>query len=306
MSQPQQQVFSLPGDRQLAATVWRKPNAPVLLALHGWLDNCASFNQLAPQLNATVVAIDLAGHGHSYHRPAYSAYHLWDDLSDVRDILGALGLSEVGLLGHSRGAIVSALFAATYPECVEQLLLIDGLLPEPVQAADAPAQMRKAVDSLGKEAARSFPVYSSVEAAANVRLQGMFPLSPEAALEIAGRGTRPVAGGVSWRVDPKLLAPSMVKLSAQQTDAFANAIKAPTTLVLASEGMPKLFPGFARVLSNLPHIEQHFFEGSHHLHMEAQAADVARLFNQKIAAQVASGKACCVSDVIFQSTAEPV
>ncbi|MBB3168632.1 alpha/beta fold hydrolase [Simiduia aestuariiviva] len=289
MTAPQEHLFQLSGERTLAARIWHKRDAPVLLALHGWLDNCASFNRLAPQLDATVVALDLAGHGHSYHRPSYSPYHLWDDIIDVGDVIKSLSLTQVGLLGHSRGAIIATLFAAAQSESVEQLLLLDGLLPEPINSDDAPAQMRKAMSALARDAQRTFPVYPDLAAAAQVRLQGMFPLSQEAALEMAGRGSKPVQGGVTWRVDPKLLTPSMVKLNAEQIFAFARAISMPASLVLASEGMPKLFPGLHKVLEKLDNINQQLMVGSHHLHMEQQATEVAKIFNQHIREQCKKG-----------------
>ena len=45
---------------------WGSGQKNKILALHGWLDNAASFNQLAPKLaeiGYEVVAIDFAGHG---------------------------------------------------------------------------------------------------------------------------------------------------------------------------------------------------------------------------------------------------
>lgn len=49
-----------------------------MIALHGWLDNAASFSLLAPLLaNQRILALDLDGHGYSGHRPAGAQYLLW-------------------------------------------------------------------------------------------------------------------------------------------------------------------------------------------------------------------------------------
>lgn len=279
---PVERIFTLSDGRELAAQVWHKESAPIFLALHGWLDNSASFARLAPMLNATVIALDLAGHGLSYHRSAPSPYHLWDDLIDVDEVVEQLDVSQVGFLGHSRGAIICAMYAACMPERCKQLLLIDGLVPEPVSSDQFSVQLRKAMVEFKRHANRAFPVYDSIAAAAKIRHQGIFPLSETAAQTIVERGTKKVSGGVSWRVDPKLLAPSMVKLTSEQINALIADIKAPATLVLASEGMPKLFPFFAQNLHKFSNIDMVELSGSHHLHLEDEVVEVADLFNQKI------------------------
>ena len=279
---PVERVFTLAGKRKIYAQVWEKPGAPVFIALHGWLDNSASFSRLAPLLNVTLIALDLAGHGLSYHRKTEAPYHLWDDLLDLDEIIEQLGGAEVGLLGHSRGAIICAIYAAILPERCNQILLIDGLVPEPVSSDKFPTQLRKAILEFKRHAKRTFPIYDSVDAAAKVRHQGMFPLSEMAANAIVERGTKPVEGGVSWRVDPKLLAPSMIKLTSEQISALIADINVPATLVLASDGMPKLFPFFAKNLHAFTNIEMVDLVGSHHLHLEDEVVQVAALFNQKI------------------------
>ena len=50
----------------LKGLAWGDPADAPVLALHGWLDNAASFALLAPQLSGHyVVALDLTGHGQS-------------------------------------------------------------------------------------------------------------------------------------------------------------------------------------------------------------------------------------------------
>lgn len=55
---------------ELAAHLFGPEDGLPVIALHGWLDNANSFARLAPRLEGLrIVALDLAGHGHSGHRP---------------------------------------------------------------------------------------------------------------------------------------------------------------------------------------------------------------------------------------------
>jgi pimeloyl-ACP methyl ester carboxylesterase len=115
------------GALELEALEYGDPSAPAVLALHGWLDNAASFERLAPLIpGVRLIALDLPGHGHSQHRPAGTWYHYIDYVSDVLAAADALGLERFTLLGHSLGAATASVVAAARPERVEALWLIEG------------------------------------------------------------------------------------------------------------------------------------------------------------------------------------
>ncbi|MGK4584926.1 alpha/beta fold hydrolase [Kitasatospora sp. HPMI-4] len=79
---------------------------------------------------------DLAA-GHKVYAPAHPGSaepedltrldHLWDLLLYYHDLFERLGLDRFDIVGHSFGGMVAAEFAATYPERVRKLVLIDAL-----------------------------------------------------------------------------------------------------------------------------------------------------------------------------------
>lgn len=277
--QPQQLHFSIDG-LQVAAQAWGNPEHFPILALHGWLDNSASFFALAPLLNnAYIVAIDMAGHGQTSHRLGAFPYNIWEDVAEIFAVADQLGWQKFALLGHSRGAIIATLAAGTFPERVTHLGLIEGLHSEPSRGEDAPNQLALSIKSIAVQQAKKRSIYPDLLAAINAREHGMFPLSFEAAKALTERGVQKVEGGYRWSTDPRLLAPSAVKLLPEQIAAFIERISCPVALILASDGLPKFFPNFELTLAKYSKINRYKLNGSHHLHMEQEVASVAAILN---------------------------
>ena len=263
-----------------AAQEWGEPGGLPVLALHGWLDNSASFSALAPRLNNVhLVAVDMAGHGCSSHRPGTAPYNIWEDVAEIFAIADKMGWKEFVLLGHSRGAIISVLAAGTFPERIQKLALIEGLFPEPARIEDAPTQLAASINSVRARLARPLSTYSDIEQAIKAREKGMFPLSEAAARVLTERGIKTVAGGFQWRTDRRLFVPSAIKLTREHLQAFISRISAPIKLILAKDGLPKMFTGFEHELSLFPHIHVETLPGGHHLHMEAEVDQVAAALN---------------------------
>ena len=77
---------------RIAALRRSEPGAPKVLALHGWLDNAASFIPLSAQLpGLDLVAIDLPGHGRSAHLPPGADYSFVGAINAILDVADALG-----------------------------------------------------------------------------------------------------------------------------------------------------------------------------------------------------------------------
>lgn len=281
MKAAKERQFNVNG-REIAAQEWRCEDSlesvPVL-ALHGWLDNSASFNSLAVHLTGLhLIAVDLCGHGQSSHRLDQAAYNVWEDIPDIMAVADQLGWGRFFLLGHSRGAMICVLAAGTFPERIRGLALVEGLLPLPATIAETPEQLARSITDIKAKQNTRLPVYETVEKAAKVRQRGMFRLSYDEALQLTQRGLKAVEGGYCWSTDPKLLAASAVKLTSAHFNAFMERIQAPIVLVLADEGMPKLYPGYREALAPYPDIKVVMLSGDHHLHMGAAAEQVAEVF----------------------------
>ena len=110
---------------RIAALRWGEPGAPKVLALHGWLDNAASFIPLSAQLpGLDLVAIDLPGHGRSAHLPPGADYSFVGAINAILDVADALGWGRFAFLGHSMGAGLASMIAAACPERIERLVAI--------------------------------------------------------------------------------------------------------------------------------------------------------------------------------------
>ncbi len=262
---------------RLAALAWGPQAAPPVMALHGWLDNAASFAPLAVHLEDTrLVALDLAGHGRSGHRSPGAFYHLVDYVWDVVAAAAALGWDRFSLLGHSLGAGIASFVAAVVPDRVERLALIEGLGPLAGEAEDGPANHARAIRQMSTLGTRSAPSYASVEEAARARA-GAGDLSEEASLVLARRGLRASDAGFRWRSDRRLRFKSAHYFSEEQVRAYLRNIRAPVCLVIAGDGELQRRLRLRERSACVQNLEVVEIAGGHHLHMDSPASVGAAL-----------------------------
>lgn len=256
------------------------PGAPRVLALHGWLDNAASFLPLAPFLDGIeLVAIDMPGHGRSAHLPAGADYSFAGALANLLDVADALGWDRFGLLGHSMGGAIASLLAAACPERVTRLLAIEaiGTLAEtPEQTVPRLRDALAAQRALRDKRLRVFPDVDSAVRARQFasRVPGSGLGEAEVRLLVA-RGLRAVDGGHTWSSDPRLTLPTLVRMTEAQVEALVAGISCPVRAIFADPAQPYLPDGLRRSRTRLlPAGEIVVMPGGHHLHMQ-QPAEVA-------------------------------
>ena len=104
--------------------------APVVVALHSISSNALAWAPVADRLEGRVhvLAPDMRGRAESSHLRSTG---LADHVADVHGLIAQLGLDRPVLAGHDMGAFVAALAAATHPQDVGAVVLVDGGLAFP-------------------------------------------------------------------------------------------------------------------------------------------------------------------------------
>jgi esterase len=96
-----------------------------LIIIHGFLgmsDNWKSFGSLYAAEGFQTHMLDLRNHGRSFHSEEFNYTVMSNDLLEYSQYHN---LKDITIIGHSMGGKVAMLFATTYPELVEKLIVAD-------------------------------------------------------------------------------------------------------------------------------------------------------------------------------------
>lgn len=255
---------------------WGNPEGPLIVALHGWLDNALSFSVVAPHLaQFRLLALDLSGQGHSDHRSTDATYHIWDDVPQLLRIVAQLDEVPVIVLGHSRGAAIAVLLAAALGDRCSHLVLLDGMLPIPTEESAAALQFMQAQSDREAANTRRRRYFSDVAGFISARVKLGF--SESSARLLAPRALRAHADGFELTHDPRLHHASAVKLTAGMCAAFYASLSVKTLVLVAEQGL-KLRAGLEaslQAISQIPDCIVQSVPGRHHTHMEEGAEIIA-------------------------------
>jgi pimeloyl-ACP methyl ester carboxylesterase len=117
---------------------------PALLFIHGW---CCDRSYFAPQVDHfarshRVVAVDQRGHGKT-DKASDGDYSVDAFAADAAELIGELRLDRPVVIGHSLGGLVALGLAASRPDLVRGVVMVD---PAPIVMSD---DMRAAFGGLG-------------------------------------------------------------------------------------------------------------------------------------------------------------
>ncbi len=241
----------------------------LLVCVHGWLDNAASFMPLAEALpQYQWVCIDLPGHGKSAYRPPGAIYHYVDYLGDLYRVLESLECTNCTLVGHSLGAGIVAVYAAAFPEMVNQLVLIDGIGPlSHRESKDSLRQLRESLDFLGETRKTGPRFYPSWEQLVKRRLDAG-NISRKAVEILLERGTVRQGDGATVLSDERLKQRSPLYMSQQRVVSILRGIEARTLLVMAESGLILERSTTHERIAAIRDLTRKTVPGGHHVHLD--------------------------------------
>lgn len=257
--------YSLPiGGLNLFVTEWGEPSARPILMLHGIRGYAETFAGLAETLQPEyrVIAFDQRGRGRSDWDPARN-YYTDTYVRDVEDVRLALGLDRFDLLGHSMGGINALVYAASFPQHVDRLVIEDAG-PRAFEDSDGARRIRRELATTPA----SFADWDSAVAF----MRALRPTVTEAARQERLRSMlKPAASeGFVWRYDHAGIASTRLNPAPDRSPDLADVvsrIQCPT-LVLRGGRSDYLQPDMAEAMcrSN-SHLKWHeIADAGHYVH----------------------------------------
>lgn len=274
------QEISIPlSNSTIAGLQFGQSDKPLIVALHGWLDNAASFIPLAEYLgDYHIIALDLPGHGHSSNRSVDAHYHFIDYVQDLHEVILVQGWRDFVLLGHSMGGIVASLYASCFPEIVGKYITIESFGPMTKPADSCTQQLRESVETrIGinkKEAKHPQNLDAVIKARAKA---GEF--SYDSAKLLVERNLEQQGGELLWRTDRRLRTISSLLMTDEQVEAFLRNIQCQVLAISGSKGYEFMRKRLAQRKSFVKNLRTESCAGGHHVHMD-NPEDVANAIKQ--------------------------
>ncbi len=232
---------------------------PDVLFLHGWASSGrmwrATMEALAGQFRCW--AVDLAGFGDS-DKPTNGWYALPNYTATVRQFAETVGLQRPHVVGHSMGGMIALDLAASHPEWVRRLVVINPVVTGQIRLPLPPLSKRPARLPMLALARRAWP--SAVRFAVE---------HPAGAVRSAGSLLRNARDMAKATVDSAF--GGLQAIADYDTTPRLGRICAPT-LVFVGEHDPAVSPAQGRLAAaRIPNARLEAWPGGHHVFDERPA-----------------------------------
>ncbi|RIV81946.1 alpha/beta hydrolase [Aurantiacibacter xanthus] len=201
--------FVQPGELRLHVTTWGDEAAPPVLLVHGLWDHNRSWDWIAARLAQThfVIAPDLRGHGDSQWASP-DGYTLGAHVLDLADVIAAMELEQVVLVGHSLGGALGLRLAAAFPERIAAMVGIE-CVTLPIQRDEMaahrpyPLRLRDWIERRRNKRATEPTRFANADEARQRLARNHPELDAETVKRLAIYGLREAPdGGYAWKFDP--------------------------------------------------------------------------------------------------------
>ncbi len=236
MTQPEE--FTFPSQRlTLSGCAWGDPAKPLVILVHGALDQKRSWDWTAKALSDRyrVVAFDLRGHGRS-DWVSDGDYGVMDHVYDLASLVDHLKAERFRLVGHSLGGNIVLRYAGLFSDRIIKLAAIEGLGPSPKMLAERNAlsvqeRLRAWIDDRRVKSERAPRKMKNVEEALSRMTKAHGQLRADQLAHLAQTGAKHNADGtVSWAYYPAMLGRSPSVIPHDDFRTLLGAIECPVWL----------------------------------------------------------------------------
>ncbi|CAG9858729.1 unnamed protein product [Phyllotreta striolata] len=264
----------------VAGKWWEPYETRPILSIHGWQDNCGTFDRLIPMLDKNVgfLAIDLPGHGYSSRLSEGNMYHLSTYMLTIKSVAKELKWPTISLLGHSLGAVVSNVYSMFFPLEIDFLMCLDAL--KPMVPNNRHLLIAKAYELFFKYNSQAFcsnepPSYTLEEMIDLVAKPNRYSVLPEYTGYILDRNIAPSTINPEkyyFTRDPRLKTGSLALFCQEELEKLSEHIVMPIFILKASESSYyEEKNNYYRVLEVIKKsstdCDFNYVEGSHHVHL---------------------------------------
>jgi len=211
---------------------------PPLIILHGFLGSLDNWRTVSNRMSSRfkIISVDLRNHGHSPHDSVMSYPIMAKDIDEFFD---QQNIASAYLLGHSMGGKVAMQFAATHPQRIDKLIVVD------IAPKAYPASHETTLVALHDLDLSSFASFGEIDAALAPQIH-----ASSIRQFLMKNLTRRVDGRFYWRIDFDAILSNYHELTKPiaATRAFSKPacfIRGGRSDYIADEDLPlikKMFP----------------------------------------------------------------